>query len=723
MGSKKLEQRFKRGTLPCLRCVDESWGREDRLLLFYYLNKIFAIEYDYFASLPSAYVMNHEGNTTEQIQISDMEAFEQSIVGDAKKASCAKIQGASFSFGTYNKHLCFLCPYSGLYKNRYEVEEKMILFYQLEFYMLYSLMKQSGLRMNKVVRSYYPVIQNGILKDAMPLSDIAELLIFDQRPLVKYRENREDFDISCCFQICEMMEKKFKAKIKRRPYYVKDDEAYKAAMIQCGQETYKEIAHLDCSEIAYQRTVKSLDRLVGLDRKIIERYFNVIVHDQGRYMPCDVKEYKKITDIQNEDPKLPTFVHVATDDGRETGESEKMEQIQKPTIEENNLEWKNEDDVSEPQNEQNVLFPVEDVKLLNVIANDIPVAEGFNECKEFSLEDIKKIASGQCQEEELNQQDVNVDDKVQSNKCENENGSSNIFERNNLDEVTWLSDLKEYSSYDELFDEICKSVKSIYIEPAVKDQVKGLLIVGGEKAFFYTGELYGNKLFLKFLKAELQIYTSHIFEVAGYLHKVKVYGVKLFDVEIARRLSKMDDGSAYSYNQGEISLDAMKQYKKTYETYTRDVIIAESIHLAEKFVLIACSDGHIPPFKKLERLYVEEDDGILKPKFTEKNIPEVKGTFYWLQISLMNSEKVVFGDMRIYKQICVALDKYLNFAKGLAYLLRVDNGGILLYVTGNEMEQTDGGTYLKACARREMKKIFGVRSKFDIQILHQSFCP
>ena len=79
--------------------------------------------------------------------------------------------------------------------------------------------------------------------------------------------------------------------------------------------------------------------------------------------------------------------------------------------------------------------------------------------------------------------------------------------------------------------------------------------------------------------------------------------------------------------------------------------------------------------------------------------------------------------MRIYKQICVALDKYLNFAKGLAYLLRVDNGGILLYVTGTEMEQTDGGTYLKACARREMKKIFGVRSKFDIQILHQSFCP
>lgn len=718
-----MEQKFKRGTLPCLRCMDESWEREDRLLLFYYLKKIFAIEYDYFALLPSSYVMDHEGNVTEQLQAADMEAFEQSIVGDVKKVSCAKIQGASFSFGTYNKHLCFLCPYSGLYKNRYEVEEKMILYHQLEFYMLYSLMEQSGLKMDKIVRSYYPIIQNGVLKDAMPLSDIAELFVFEQMPLVKYREDRENFDISCCSKISEMMEKKFKAKIKRRPYYVRDDEAYKTAMIQCGQEAYKEIANLDSSEIAYQRTIKSLDRMISLDRKIIERYFHAILRDQGRYKPRDVKEYEKIVDIQKEDPTLPSFVRLAIDDGREKDGVEKAEPIEKTFGEENNLEEKSRDDTSGVTNEKKVLPLADDVNATNIIDADIPVAEGFNECKEFTLEDITRIASESCQEEELVEEDVNADDEVQSKvkskECRNENVDSDIFERNNLDEVPWLSDLKEYNSYDELFDELCKSVKSIYIEPAVKDNVKGLLIVGGEKAFFYSGELYGNKLFLKFLKAELQIYTSHIFEAAGYLHKVKVYGVQLLDVEIARKLSKMED---VPVNEGESLLDVMKQYKKNYETYIREGAIEESIHLAEKFALIACSDGHIPPFKKLDRLYVE-DDGILKPKFTEKNIPEVKGTFYWLQISLMNSEKVAFVDRRIYKQICVALDKYLNFAKGLSYLLRVDNGGILLYVTGDEMEQTDGGTYLKACARREMKKVFGVHSKFNIQILHQSFCP
>lgn len=185
-----MQRLYKKGTLPCLQSVDENWSAEDRLLLFYYLKRIFGIEYDYFATLPCCHFQSVEGNENRMLDVDAMNKFDASIVGESKRITCMKIKRGAFSFGGMNERVCYLCPYSGTYKNENENYEKEVLYYQHGFYLLSSYLEREGVKLEKVIKSHYPVYQNGILKDALPLLSIANLFLYEQLPLVKYVDNK-----------------------------------------------------------------------------------------------------------------------------------------------------------------------------------------------------------------------------------------------------------------------------------------------------------------------------------------------------------------------------------------------------------------------------------------------------------------------------------------------------------------------------------------------------
>ena len=75
------------------------------------------------------------------------------------------------------------------------------------------------------------------------------------------------------------------------------------------------------------------------------------------------------------------------------------------------------------------------------------------------------------------------------------------------------------------------------MEPASKDGIVGLLLVGSEIAVFYPVDLYGGKYFIKLMKNRCRLYTTHLFEVASYLHRNKIYSESVHDVNIAAHYS------------------------------------------------------------------------------------------------------------------------------------------------------------------------------------------
>ena len=136
--------------------------------------------------------------------------------------------------------------------------------------------------------------------------------------------------------------------------------------------------------------------------------------------------------------------------------------------------------------------------------------------------------------------------------------------------------------------------------------------------------------------------------------------------------------------------DLMRMYPKMYERLLEAADIRDQVILHERFCSIITSDGMIPPFRNLKTLYKKADGIAYESQFGKSNVPSKSGSFYLLNIKLEGSEVCTENT---YQMICVELDKYLNFSEGRNYVLGLDQRGILLYVTGSEMDREDAGSY------------------------------
>ena len=129
--------------LPCLQSVCSQWTNDDKLCFSYYIKHIFGLEDAYFVPL----FPNH----TQNMVTDQMEQFALSVSGVSRNLSCTQLRSVNFSFGHLNKHLCFICPYSGIYKNSFYDREKILLYYQLALYDLQSLLEKKEKKLDDII--------------------------------------------------------------------------------------------------------------------------------------------------------------------------------------------------------------------------------------------------------------------------------------------------------------------------------------------------------------------------------------------------------------------------------------------------------------------------------------------------------------------------------------------------------------------------------------------
>lgn len=162
--------------LPCLESVGAWWTEPDRRLLFCYLLMIFPINAEYLAGLPAArYNDGIEQSVMNEHSIKNaLQTFKK--VNQAKKCTCAGIRGLDFSFGKLNPRTCYLCPYSGTYKNMRRADERRFLYHIMEdeSRCLSNYLDLEDKKLENVFLSYFPVYVNNILVEAFPFLLFAE---------------------------------------------------------------------------------------------------------------------------------------------------------------------------------------------------------------------------------------------------------------------------------------------------------------------------------------------------------------------------------------------------------------------------------------------------------------------------------------------------------------------------------------------------------------------
>lgn len=672
----------KNTTLPCLQSVDSSWNREDKLLLVFYLKHIFSLEDQYFAPLFL--------EKTKEDAIDLIGKFNRSISGAPKRISCSQLRSATFSFGgCLNKHLCFLCPYSGIYKNEFQDKEKILLYYQLAFYNLKHLLERNKLKLDNVIQSYYPIYQGDILIDALPLSFIGRFFLFDGQPIISYPDDPEEFVKIHVEGIRNAVSHRVTMQSKKNPYYLAQDPgAYENAVFDCSKNLYTAITTLNSSSVSYINPIKPLDKVTVIDGRMVERIFSALAVSRIKYVPLDVRKYPA--------PELKKL---------------EMSQIQM-----NSEDVKVDYDVirNTKSNHQNAA---------SIINQDLPVGAGALNGKSIDNEiDFMMFDS-------LSNSLEQKDDEEVYKRCEVKDSDHDLMVdplRQGdiiLDNEAWYVHPASKEDFNLIMRSIYQSASYLCMECAVLDGREGVLLMGSNNDFiFYPLRDYGPREIKKIISKKADIYSSHTFEVSALLHKNKIYDFNIHDIAIALNYFN----TPYDILSKDLNF-RMMQYKSIYKVVLENVSDKDKKHifLLERYHEIIASNGLKAPFQDLNYIYKKDSEGEFTSTYSEKNLPEVRGTFYWLHIDLLSHFKAITNDdwTSMYIEICVRLNKYLPFEKGIAFVLQLDANGIMIYVSGASFMQVEAGEYLKACARRVMRDTFGLRVKYDSHIRYQSFSP
>lgn len=725
-----MENQYPEGTLPCLQSMDEIWTKEDRLKLFFYLDKVFHLGKKYFVSLTQKNM--HGSDNVAAMTEQDLLTCEQSITDVPKKVTCAYLRNVNFSFGCLNKHLCYICPYSGVYKNMYEEKEKLLLFYNLYFDNLEQLLRNASVKVDKVICSYFPVYVKGVLRDAIPLSIIAEVLT-GAAGLISYMNDPDSFNEQRLYMIAQAMNKRSRAQLRRSPYYLHDQELYAKCALDEVKRQYMEIVGLDQSQVAYLNPIKPLNKLTVVDRKMEERNFHAI-STRGRYVPkkpeeyalsmCCEKEVASVDDFFQQVPEINVFEKVMDQekvDPEETVEyfhidEDNSDQEQVLLKESDAMIKESEEHASDvPEKAQNQVVYEDNSILTTDIESALDLENGKN-LDEISFFEFQKMVDSMDGVELAEGIEMKTDKKI---NLVPEHPGGEIASLPVKEKVPgWKYIISDTDLSGKEGKDMIDQSRYYCMEIVVEDKVEGVLLMTDKEHFYYyPAELYGNKPLVRIVRSGKNIYSTDAFKVSSYLHKVHVYGAKVKDLSIASEYANR--------SVTDIIACPLEQRMKTYADSYKSVIsiVTEEtkikIQRMEDFSSLLTSDGMKPPFRGLEKLYERAESLKYESLFRATNVPEKQGCFYWSHVDTRIPDFVSADLETIYQDICIRLDQYLNFGEGKAFILNVDRGGILFYITGNEMFQEDAEGYIKACTRRVIRERYGVNCNFDTEILYQ----
>lgn len=660
--------------LPCLKSVGSWWTEPDRRLLFCHLLMIYPFDEEYLSGIPAA--TYYEGVErcvmSEHIIRNSLQVFKK--VNGTKKCTCAGIRNLEFSFGKLNPRVCYLCPYSGTFKNMRQADERRFLYHLMtaDNRSMSSYLELEQKKIEDVFLSYFPVYVNDILVDAYPFLFFAEWFLLKESGYYKKNE---------MISRKELLDKVYKDIEQRIPYLrIKE-------LVEREQPNYRESVKKAADE-----ELEALERENFATRPINElmmiRLFRIL-ESKKKYVHKKPSEYIS----RNQGPFAPNLFSSSL------LLKENAEAVRKEATEPENplIHLEDEDFKKLPDLDEILISGRSEIKTDSCVDN-IGIDRMDNE-----EERIKDVLN-KSPEDTLALTELELKD-VEETGCKKHNEAFRkaYHIEDGMIEPLFVYGRSEKKKEDALLNVFINGSEYFSMEPAEYHGVTGLLLMNSDSDYiFYSIEQYGAKPIRAIADQGKLIYTSNIYRLGRYLFRSKVYKIIMKDVGIALFLFKNIKAQSLSEISHLEFPECMKEYKEIYCDSLKNLGTEQRVELddMEKYTTLLCADGGRPPFQGMDSLCYIHNSVEYEYLYRAGMHPDHDGVFLFLRAFLKDKEMDKSLLKELYMKTCIELSHKVQFYDGSLQILDLSDKGILLYVMGNRLFIQKVQLYISACARR-----------------------
>lgn len=726
-------------TLPCLQAIAPWWSNTDRMLLYCRLLAIFPLDADYLSSIDRKTTTDQDYSLTAELIQREYQTFRSKSVKG--KYSCNTIRSLEFSFGKFNKRLCFLCPFHGTYKNEDAISEHRFIYYLLnsEKLSLSQYLNGCSRELKDIFVSHYPVFVNNILIDAYPFYLFTEGMV-EREPGIYLKEPE-----ACSKSVLEYVH----ACMLKRIKYNRSLEI----MVQ-HIPTLLELLP-DSADMTWDSILNMKPPFGIVNASVIKRVFNCLVQRKSKYAarkPIDYITKEKsflMTAIQKEN----AFGSMKMDFGLDSGDklsNQGLQNVKGEDVEDTNKTTGREtgQELGEELGEEigkgvsalldNPLAGLLDEKLLYGENLDerlgilINKSDSRDETQEVNVDEVEESAQNSDLNEETERNITCTEENEEEEEKHEEKIEASSMKSLENTELKPTPEIKNIPSFFELpqdvrifvygsdSPEVDKSILDAFlagssyfsVDVVKNDDSFGLLIMNEDNDFvFYNAELYGASPVRKMVKQCENIYTANGIALSVYLSRCKVYGASAKDLSMLRYYLC---GTESSFSDPWLSYDTMKSYRKDYETLLQDANenIIEKIKSESSFLALLFSSGYEPPFEGLKNVASITNRYQVTYLYHHEKIIR-SGAMLQVRALWNEKGKDTIEIEELYKDVCLNLNNHYALPERSVYILRVSEDGILIYAAGNQLDIQKIQCYLSSCCRRVFGKF---NEKFAVTI-------
>lgn len=738
-------------TLPCLQAVAPWWSNTDRMMLYCRLLAVFPpLKAEYLSMLDAKSSAEPEYTLTAEMIQSEFQTFRLKCTKG--KCSCNAIRSLEFSFGKFNKRLCFLCPFHGTYKNEDVVSEHRFIYYLLnsEKLSLSQYLNGCSRELKDIFISHFPITINGILIDAYPFVLFAEGMANKGAGL--YLND----STACTKSVLEHVYASMAKRIR-----------YNRSLTFMKEKIPDLEGLLPGSADAVWDSILNMTPPFGIvNASIVKRLFNTLSSGERKYnarKPADYVTKEKSLLTSQLQAGMGAVFELSADDGSKPGSDDVAQQpkiideLPSPTLPDTlrpdepviqasgggaedigcqpsgQGEAEKVDGVSRtfPENAlselgiEGILSGESLDERLGITAGGIAVGDSTPELQlnfpnetdgpvimpENDASD-EKVFEGK----EKARPEITADRKrgIVPDEVMLEEAVENAKEVTELPLYYELPEDVRIFSYGSDTPEIDQSLLDAFLADSsyfCMEAVRycgaiGVLIMNADADYvFYNAQLYGPMPLRKLAEESDCIYTSNLLGVSSYLYRWKVCCLKLRDVSI---LEHCLYGQGFLTEEKSFQCQVMKNYAKVYEQLLKeaDEATIDRVETEEGFLPLLYASGNEPPFENMNTVAVVNKRYEVRYVYRQE---KVLRTGAMLQVKvLINGNIKSFDEVkRRYEKACIDVDRHYPIAGHSVYILKVTSEGILIYAAGNRLDIQRLQFYLSSSCKRVFAECCG----------------
>lgn len=676
--------KFYDNILPCLHSVGPWWTELDRRILFSHLLKIFPFDAEYLSTLPAAVYVEY--GDTHRLTQSTIKEDLHSLNKEDIKVTCPCIRKLDFSFGKLNPRVCYLCSYSGTYKNNTQLDEYRFLYHIMnhEARTLSSYLNNNKKNCKDIFKSFFPVYANDILIEVYPFELIAKQFLtipagaFISDSL-KYHE-----------QILEGLKEEL---VNRFKYH------RMRTLIEKHIPNYQSLLLDSTNQILFSLENQN-KQTRSINESLMKRLFALLLKP-SKFSAKDPKQYI-CKDYVPSSPNI--FESTIIKNTANFSSPEKSVAKTQEIIKLKKTELVNPLSCLEDESFQEL--PDLDAKNMQLNSLKEPICE-FSGATTFATPLPSKTKA-------------NPYDIIHT-QAKTQPSTFNTFYSSKTIETFYICGEQHFQYDKAILDAFFDNTSFLAMEPFIINDRKGILMCNANiDKVFYPIELLGPKEIRYIDNQKIPVYTSNVYQLASYLFSNKIYKLELHDVGAATSLLGNKAIHCISDFCKTALPDCMDIYFDIYQNAIANLSEARKTMLnrLEQFLPLLCGDGLKVPFASMQQLVNIINATTYKFLYTSDKQPERTGMFLQFQVKIDEHLKFSIPSQHLYMDVCIELNKYVPFFNGAIQLLQINDNGLLLYLIGNYQEIQKNQLYAAACIRRIFSSL--LEHNFTISIEEKS---